>query len=432
MSDETPKNELTREELYEKVWSTPGTKLAEELGISDVAITKRCKKLNVPRPSRGYWAKLAAGMKPRRVRLPPEPKQLATLTLEDPVPDVLPLPRGKVHLHPVAVELMSALPATESSYDGMCRSESRLLPKVHVSKAMISHAARCLHVLIMAMQVRGVSFENTRSKYDPARFKWGDHELLIKIEEPTVLEDLLSRRVSGAFSDHWEARKKKPSGKLTFSFDEDRYHRHYDSRELRKLTWTEENQGTTEQILAKIVKASCEHFIKLEQERIAREERWRKEEEERLAEEIVERKRKHEAAIEETIHVRAEDLLKASEWWRLWREADAFIQECERRWRDTQNGKLTKEQEGWLAWARETAIGMSPFETGYPDPARDGAFNREEIPEGGPYPSKRDFPRPPTMPKIPPPVVQQSGYGYSSTPAPAPSPYPFWLKYQGR
>jgi biotin operon repressor len=38
MSDETPQKELTREELYEKVWSTPGTKLAEELGISDVAI----------------------------------------------------------------------------------------------------------------------------------------------------------------------------------------------------------------------------------------------------------------------------------------------------------------------------------------------------------------------------------------------------------
>jgi biotin operon repressor len=42
MSNETPQKELTREELYEKVWSTPGTKLAEELGISDVAITKRC------------------------------------------------------------------------------------------------------------------------------------------------------------------------------------------------------------------------------------------------------------------------------------------------------------------------------------------------------------------------------------------------------
>ena len=50
MSDETPQKELTREELYEKVWSTPGTKLAEELGISDVAITKRCKKLMSPVP----------------------------------------------------------------------------------------------------------------------------------------------------------------------------------------------------------------------------------------------------------------------------------------------------------------------------------------------------------------------------------------------
>jgi len=31
-------HELTRKELYENVWATPGIKLAEEFGISDVAI----------------------------------------------------------------------------------------------------------------------------------------------------------------------------------------------------------------------------------------------------------------------------------------------------------------------------------------------------------------------------------------------------------
>lgn len=60
MSDDQSQNQLSREELYEKVWSTPRTKLAEELGISDVAITKRCKKLNVPRPSRGCPLRLTS------------------------------------------------------------------------------------------------------------------------------------------------------------------------------------------------------------------------------------------------------------------------------------------------------------------------------------------------------------------------------------
>jgi len=32
---------LTREQLYEKVWSTPGITLAAEFALSDVAIAKR-------------------------------------------------------------------------------------------------------------------------------------------------------------------------------------------------------------------------------------------------------------------------------------------------------------------------------------------------------------------------------------------------------
>jgi len=40
--------EMAREQLHARVWSTPVSKLSEEFGRSDVAIAKRCKKLNVP------------------------------------------------------------------------------------------------------------------------------------------------------------------------------------------------------------------------------------------------------------------------------------------------------------------------------------------------------------------------------------------------
>lgn len=46
---------ISREELFEKVWAQPTTKLAQEFGISDVALGKICKKLNIPRPPQGYW-----------------------------------------------------------------------------------------------------------------------------------------------------------------------------------------------------------------------------------------------------------------------------------------------------------------------------------------------------------------------------------------
>src|SRR4051812_11405207 len=53
--------EMTREELYQHVWTTPIHLLAAELGLSDVGLSKTCVQMEVPRPGRGYWARLDAG-----------------------------------------------------------------------------------------------------------------------------------------------------------------------------------------------------------------------------------------------------------------------------------------------------------------------------------------------------------------------------------
>ncbi len=59
-----------REKLYEQVWAEPVTKVAKVYGVSDVALRKTCKKLLVPLPPAGYWAKVAAGKTPRKPQLP--------------------------------------------------------------------------------------------------------------------------------------------------------------------------------------------------------------------------------------------------------------------------------------------------------------------------------------------------------------------------
>jgi hypothetical protein len=43
------------------VWKTPITRLAKEYGLSDVGLAKICKKHDIPRPPRGYWAKKEGG-----------------------------------------------------------------------------------------------------------------------------------------------------------------------------------------------------------------------------------------------------------------------------------------------------------------------------------------------------------------------------------
>ena len=45
-----------RHKLYEEIWSEPIQHVAKRYRISDVALAKVCRKLNIPRPGRGYWA----------------------------------------------------------------------------------------------------------------------------------------------------------------------------------------------------------------------------------------------------------------------------------------------------------------------------------------------------------------------------------------
>lgn len=61
---------LTRAELYDLVWSEPRTRLAKRFGVSDVALGKLCRRLEIPVPERGYWARLAAGQTPPKPPLP--------------------------------------------------------------------------------------------------------------------------------------------------------------------------------------------------------------------------------------------------------------------------------------------------------------------------------------------------------------------------
>ena len=61
---------FTREELYDLVWSEPRKILATRYSISDVGLSKACRRYDIPVPGRGYWAKLKAGKKVQRRPLP--------------------------------------------------------------------------------------------------------------------------------------------------------------------------------------------------------------------------------------------------------------------------------------------------------------------------------------------------------------------------
>jgi hypothetical protein len=64
-----PPQQLTRRAMYDLVWARPMRKVAEDFGISDVALKKICSKHRVPTPPRGYWAKKEAGKPVKEVQL---------------------------------------------------------------------------------------------------------------------------------------------------------------------------------------------------------------------------------------------------------------------------------------------------------------------------------------------------------------------------
>jgi hypothetical protein len=61
---------IERNELYKQVWNEPVSKVALKYRISDVGLKKICKKLRVPTPPRGHWAKVQNGVSVKRIPLP--------------------------------------------------------------------------------------------------------------------------------------------------------------------------------------------------------------------------------------------------------------------------------------------------------------------------------------------------------------------------
>lgn len=64
-------NTYDRETLYQEIWAEPIIKIAQKYGVSDVAIHKVCKALDIPKPPAGYWRQIETGKKVGQIPLPP-------------------------------------------------------------------------------------------------------------------------------------------------------------------------------------------------------------------------------------------------------------------------------------------------------------------------------------------------------------------------
>jgi hypothetical protein len=133
---------VTREELYEQVWTTPLLRLAVQYGVSNVALGKTCRRLNIPTPGRGYWARLAAGEKLKRPPLPKASPQQAWVRLERD-PSAKPV-EVKAHAPDVAV------PKTLENAHVVVRKLAALLAKSPLDQHHCLTVGGCLTVTVDA------------------------------------------------------------------------------------------------------------------------------------------------------------------------------------------------------------------------------------------------------------------------------------------
>lgn len=159
---------MTREELYELVWSKPMTEVAKSLGVSGSYMARVCTHLSVPRPNLGYWAKHAVGKTPPRPPLPAaRPGDQLSWSKGETLPFLLePRPAGgKPHqpeqtlgkgmhalLGGVKFHFENSRPVKENEH---LRPKKRLLVDITATKSGLDKAILLANDLFMALEKAG-------------------------------------------------------------------------------------------------------------------------------------------------------------------------------------------------------------------------------------------------------------------------------------
>lgn len=167
---------LTREQLFERVWTTAMRNLAPELGVSDVGLKKICKRFGVPTPPVGYWAKKEHGKAPKRPRLPAidsdDPIEIkffptetrAKTSVSDAVDAAADREKAGERKIVVPHELTDPLPLIEKTWkslqaarpdeEGLVRPRAKKTLDIRVSPDNIDRALRIMNTLLRSLEER--------------------------------------------------------------------------------------------------------------------------------------------------------------------------------------------------------------------------------------------------------------------------------------
>jgi hypothetical protein len=367
---------LTREELYERVWTKPTTKVAKELGISDVALAKICTKLNVPKPPLGYWRQVEVG---QRVRKPPLPKASRTgrneiwiratekkiqVDTQDPaLAELLKFERDPANKIIVRDSLRNAHPLVAQTRDALANGRTdeygRVWPDhpkghhldIRVSKNCLRRALLILNALLKGLESRGFSIEPAKDGWRTTRIIAGGVEvrfyLMEKVDRSERVASPKEKKEHYGYQPRWLF---TPTGKLIFAIDT--------YQDVGKKRWADKKATPLEQQLNDVVIGvlTAAAASRVEEAR-------RKEEERRRADE--QRRREELARIQAEEEKRQAALELEVDLWTTSRNILAFLEACEEAIAGRFGPVEPDSREGnWLLWARTYANRLNPLKNG--------------------------------------------------------------------
>lgn len=372
MTEDIKEIKITRDELYEKVWNVPLLRLAKQYRLSDVGLAKICRKLKVPRPARGYWAKIEYGKSVRRPPLPkmrngepsdythypyPKPEAIPMVTpgLSE---EIAPEKQVKVHdtlrsTHTLVSETRSALKSrTPDKYGMICHTQEGCF-SVRISRGSLKRALRILDALTRAFKSQGflVSVKSGQKNETHLEIS-GERITFSLIEDARQIDHVLTeeekrRKQEGSvwYLPRWDF---VPTRKLSLIIEE------YGAQGARRK-WSDAKRETLEEKLGDFVKGTKLIAYALKQKRAKWEEESKKREEEQKRKEEEEERRRIEEA-------RLRDLEEQAAQWMKSRQLRAYIRAVEK---EVERKKLPEDTqrriEQWLSWAKGHADRLDPI-----------------------------------------------------------------------
>jgi hypothetical protein len=354
---------LSRAELFDRIWNTPATKLAKELGVSVARLFKACAAHDIPRPTSGHWMRISLGQEIERPALPPAPDaDHERVTIERSIPrnseaepPSVPVPDRLASPHPMVARALAMLQESKADSDGLVYSRGSRAVRISVSPKQVNRAARIMDAFVKAMVEKdfdlqpdqphehaNVVLKSKSGRNYPLKLREHLHRTALPL---TAAQKDDIKQWGYSFGDRY---KYAPDGQLVLIFDED-----YKSANCPDTANTriEDKLG---RFVARVVQRIADD-----------EERMRQIAEERAAEQRE--REEHEKRAEEEARLRKEDENRIAELmdmlsrWRLSRDIRQWLKETKQLItlhdaKPTAGGPIDL----WLQWVEAYANRIDP------------------------------------------------------------------------